>query len=76
MKFLKWQRFYKVEKPSLQFLTILLYDAFGKAYDSYSKIKDKDIIALHLGFYLASWRIYHGISQLLKKDYKIHAKSC
>ena len=33
---------------------------------------DFDIAALHLAFYLASWGMYRGSSQILKKDYKIH----
>lgn len=31
-----------------------------------------EIMALHLGFYLASWGMYRGSSFLLQNDYKIH----
>lgn len=31
-----------------------------------------DTMALHLGFYLASWGMYRGSSFLLKRDYKAH----
>ncbi len=31
-----------------------------------------DLLSLHLGFYLASWGMMRGSSQLLQKDYKIH----
>ena len=33
---------------------------------------DKDLLALHLGFYLASWGMYRGSSFLLQRDYKTH----
>lgn len=31
-----------------------------------------DLLSLHLAFYLASWGMYRGSSQLLQKDYLIH----
>jgi hypothetical protein len=34
--------------------------------------ESKDLLALHLGFYLASWGMYRGSSGLLWKDYKVH----
>ena len=35
--------------------------------------QDYDYLSLHLAFYLASWGMYRGSSQLLKKkDYKVH----
>lgn len=37
-----------------------------------SNDRDFDILALHLAFYLASWGMYRGSSQLLQKDYKVH----
>lgn len=40
--------------------------------DKSSNDKDFDILALHLAFYLASWGMYRGSSQLLQKDYKVH----
>ena len=35
---------------------------------------DADLLALHLGFYLASWGMYRGSSFLLQRDYKTHIK--
>jgi len=32
---------------------------------------DLDLATLHLGFYLASWGMYRGSSDLLQKDYKV-----
>lgn len=37
-----------------------------------NKTESYDTLALHLGFYLASWGMYRGSSGLLWKDYKIH----
>lgn len=34
----------------------------------------QDIAALHLGFYLASWGMMRGSTDLLQKDYRIHLK--
>ena len=45
------------------------YQAFGKRTES------NDLLALHLGFYLASWGMYRGSSGLLWKDYKIHCNA-
>ncbi len=33
-----------------------------------------DYLALHLAFYLASWGMYRGSSELLQRDYKVHKK--
>ena len=32
-------------------------------------------MALHLGFYLASWGMYRGSTGLLQKDYQIHIEA-
>lgn len=37
--------------------------------------QNKDIMALHLAFYLASWGMYRGSSYLLQRDYKAHKKA-
>ncbi len=50
----------------------LSWDHCYKAFDNISKESDKDYLALHLAFYLASWGMYRGSSGLLWKDYKIH----
>lgn len=36
--------------------------------------KDLDLMALHLGFYLASWGMYRGSSFFLAHDYKFHKR--
>ncbi len=36
---------------------------------------NRDHLALHLGFYLASWGMYRGSSQLLQNDYKVHIEA-
>ncbi|MCZ8145838.1 hypothetical protein [Flavobacterium sp.] len=36
---------------------------------------EADYLALHLGFYLASWGMYRGSTGLLQKDYKIHVEA-
>lgn len=43
-----------------------------EAFDNISKVSEKDYLALHLAFFLASWGMYRGSSGLLWKDYKIH----
>lgn len=35
----------------------------------------RELMALHLGFYLASWGMYRGSSFLLNRDYKAHLKA-
>ncbi len=47
------------------------YDHFQKRHSFESKA-DFDTAALHLAFYLASWGMYRGSSQVLQKDYKIY----
>lgn len=42
------------------------YNAFG------NKKLDDDTLALHLGFYLASWGMYRGSTKLLQRDYQVH----
>ena len=36
--------------------------------------EDYDYLALHLGFYLASWGMYRASSFILQRDYKIHVE--
>jgi hypothetical protein len=47
------------------------YHHFRK-WQRFKSKSDFDIAALHLAFYLASWGMYRGSSQILQKDYKIH----
>lgn len=49
------------------------YESWKHCYEAFGDIsKDNDYLALHLGFYLASWGMYRGSTGLLQKDYKIH----
>ena len=49
------------------------YFSWKYCFDAFADIKaNKDFLALHLGFYLASWGMYRGSSILLQKDYTIH----
>lgn len=49
------------------------YDSWKHCYNTFNDIsQDNDILALHLGFYLASWGMYRGSAALLQKSYKIH----
>src|SRR6266487_3864954 len=42
-------------------------------HDSFNCEEDIDTATLHLAIYLASWGMYRGSSQLLQKDYRVHA---
>ncbi len=51
------------------------YDEFGKVFSGNPTAitnADKDLLALHLATYLASWGMYRGSSFLLQVDYKVH----
>ena len=49
------------------------YDSWKHCYNTFSNInQDDDILALNLGFYLASWGMYRGSAALLQKSYKVH----
>lgn len=52
------------------------YRSWEYCYDSFNRLLaggcDLDYAALNLAFYLASWGMYRGSSQLLQKDYRIH----
>jgi hypothetical protein len=45
---------------------------YFRQHASFRTKADYDIASLHLAFYLASWGMYRGSSDLLWKDYKIH----
>ncbi len=51
------------------------HNIFHNIFTKYNSLteEDEDYLALHLGFYLASWGMYRGSSFLLQSyDYKIH----
>ncbi len=47
------------------------YSFFQRHYP-FTTDDQADAATLHLAFYLASWGMYRGSSQLLQKDYKVH----
>lgn len=54
------------------------YKSWYHCYEAFSKLEEsgnEDLLALNLGFYLASWGMYRGSSGLLQKDYKIHSRA-
>ena len=58
------------------------YSAFNDKRKEYYETNEEnkkeeivDYLALHLGFYLASWGMYRGSSFLLQRDYKAHIKA-
>lgn len=51
------------------------YKSWEYCYRAFNKEKDTKTLALHLGFYLASWGMYRGSSGLLQKDFTIHEKA-
>lgn len=48
------------------------YNSWNHCYMQFAEIKDKKLLSLHLGFYLASWGMYRGSSKLLERDYLVH----
>lgn len=72
---------YKEDAPNTRFKSWeWCHEAFLLNKDYYQNAskeeQDKiiDYLALHLGFYLASWGMYRGSSFLLQRDYKTHKK--
>ena len=47
------------------------HDSWEHCYTAFGKKESQDL-ALHLGFFLASWGMYRGSAGLLQKSYKIH----
>lgn len=65
-KIIEFQNFLKQD-------TFNRYESWKHCYQAFQDVsKDNDYLALHLGFYLASWGMYRGSTGLLQKDYKIH----
>lgn len=48
------------------------YTSWESCFRIFGKSEDIENLALHLGFYLASWGMYRGSSGLLQKNYEIH----
>lgn len=51
------------------------YKSWEHCFAAFASNTDQDFLALHLGFYLASWGMYRGSSGLLQKSYQIHNKA-
>lgn len=52
------------------------YNSWNHCYEAFAKIElDNTTLALHLGFYLASWGMYRGSSKLLDRDYLVHVEA-
>ncbi|GAK95506.1 hypothetical protein JCM19294_2288 [Nonlabens tegetincola] len=49
------------------------YHSWRHCYDAFGNVnQDNTYLALHLGFYLASWGMYRGSAAISHKDYTIH----
>jgi hypothetical protein len=48
------------------------YTSWENCYNAFSNGNDRELLALNLAFYLASWGMYRGSSGLLQKSHKIH----
>lgn len=48
------------------------FTSWENCYKAFQVIEDKELLSLHLAFYLASWGMYRGSSGLLQKNHKIH----
>ena len=52
------------------------FNSWSHCYNAFDDFnKSEDLLALHLGFYLASWGMYRGSTGLLQKDYQIHIEA-
>lgn len=52
------------------------FNSWNHCYEAFGDInQDEKILALHLGFYLASWGMYRGSAAIFQKDYTIHIKA-
>ena len=75
----------QIEKKVLEFYSELIenenhrFESWEHCYINFKKTfkktiiteREKDILSLHLAFYLASWGMYRGSSFILQKDYKV-----
>lgn len=52
------------------------YNSWNHCFKAFKDLnQDSDFLALNLAFYLASWGMYRGSSNLLDKDYKVHVEA-
>lgn len=48
------------------------YKSWENCYGAFRSITNRNVLALNLAFYLASWGMYRGSSGLLQKNSKVH----
>jgi hypothetical protein len=46
--------------------------SWDNCHQAFSEVHSPEVLALHLGFYLASWGMYRGSSGLLQKNHLVH----
>jgi len=51
------------------------YRSWDNCFTAFSENNNIELLALHLGFYLASWGMYRGSSGLLQKSHSVHKGS-
>lgn len=51
------------------------FTSWENCFKTFQETEDRELLALHLAFYLASWGMYRGSSGLLQKNHKIHNKA-
>lgn len=52
------------------------YNSWNHCYEAFGNNElNNTTLALHLGFYLASWGMYRGSSKLLDRDYLVHIEA-
>jgi hypothetical protein len=51
------------------------FHSWDICFTEFSTNDNTHSLALHLGFYLASWGMYRGSSGLLQRNYKVHLKA-
>ena len=51
------------------------YNSWNHCFNAFETEENLKTLCLHLGFYLASWGMYRGSSQLLQKDYLVHLEA-
>ena len=51
------------------------FTSWEHCYQAFQTETDKELLTLHLAFYLASWGMYRGSSGLLQKNHTIHRET-
>lgn len=48
------------------------FTSWENCFKTFQETEERELLSLHLAFYLASWGMYRGSSGLLQKNHKIH----